>query len=175
MKRDVTGVVEALITGLSGEGKPYRLVRIQGEGYFDWDEHTSQAGVVEGDTVRLKVQPGPFPQIKSLAKIGNASEDQRTVGAAPPVKPVKTTSDPGEGRNDAAHAPPGKKGDTADSPELRLRALELAVGLLKGSSVAADQIGGEAIRVAGALLDWMGVGVARVPGGDSVAADQVKR
>jgi len=129
----VTGVVEAILDRTTAKGKPYRVVRIEGEGYFDWNGCASEAGVSAGDAVKMLVAPGRFPRIMSLEKTDAADDEQ--CGTS-------------EGCSDVAEG-------SVQPADLRVRALELAVELKKNSVVSLTQLKADVVEIAEALLSWL--------------------
>ena len=72
---EIEGTIQQILERKSAKGESYRVIRVAGEGYFDWTGVAEEVGVKEGDTVKLKVNGGEFPRIRSIEKSGNAEED----------------------------------------------------------------------------------------------------
>ncbi len=76
---DVEGVVDQVIDKKDRKGQTYKLVRIGGEGYFDWNGKVANASITEGDSVRLRATEEEFSKIQSIEK--NESKEPDTVTA----------------------------------------------------------------------------------------------
>jgi len=85
MAREVVGVVQDILDRATEKGQEYLVLRIEGEGYFDWKGLVAQKQVKVGDKVRLRVSDGQFPRIYDLEKIGDAEfkKAQAQAGTAP--------------------------------------------------------------------------------------------
>ena len=70
MAREVIGKVQDVLDKATDKGKRYVVVRIDGEGYFDWKGLVAGNQVKVGDNVRLRVSNDRWPRIYSLAKLG---------------------------------------------------------------------------------------------------------
>ena len=62
------GVVEQLLDKVSDKVGPYKLVRIAGNGYFDFNGKIAKSGIREGDSVSLKASVEQFPKIRNIQK-----------------------------------------------------------------------------------------------------------
>jgi len=72
MAREVVGVIQEILEKATEKGQEYLVLRIEGEGYFDWKGLVAQKQVKVGDKVRLRVSDGQFPRIYDLEKLGDA-------------------------------------------------------------------------------------------------------
>ena len=88
MAREVVGVVQDILDKATEKGQEYLVLRIEGEGYFDWKNLAAQNQVKAGDTVRLRVSDGRFPRVYELEKLGDAESKraQAQTGTAPPAR-----------------------------------------------------------------------------------------
>lgn len=70
----VEGVVEEILDKRSSGGKPYQLVRLEGEenGFFDWAKAAKKAGIKRGDVVSMEIEDGDYPRIESIRIGGGA-------------------------------------------------------------------------------------------------------
>jgi len=71
MAKEVQGQVQEILDKVTDKGQEYLVLRIEGEGYFDWKGLVAQQQVKTGDVVRLRVSDGRFPRIYDLEKIGD--------------------------------------------------------------------------------------------------------
>ena len=71
MTREVVGVVEEILEKSTGNGGNYLVLRINGEGYFDWRGLINENQVSVGDSVRLSVGTGKWPRVYDLEKLGD--------------------------------------------------------------------------------------------------------
>lgn len=83
MTRNIEGTIEEILDKQAANG-PYRLVRIDGEGYFDFDGMAANAKVKGGDTVRLRATEGQWPKIRKIHRIG---EPEPHAGRVPSDQP----------------------------------------------------------------------------------------
>jgi hypothetical protein len=91
MAKEVVGVVQDILDKATEKGQEYLLLRIEGEGYFDWKNLAAQNQVNPGDKVRLRVSDGRFPRVYDLEKLGDA-EFKTAQAQAPTVPPTRTGS-----------------------------------------------------------------------------------
>lgn len=91
MAREVVGVVQDILDKATGKGQEYLVLRIEGEGYFDWKGLVAQKQVKAGDKVRLRVSDGQFPRIYDLEKVPDA-EFKKAQAQAPTVPVARTGS-----------------------------------------------------------------------------------
>jgi hypothetical protein len=136
MRREVTGVVEQLLDRSTGKGKEYAVLRIGGEGYFDWSGLAAKNQVAEGDRVRLKVGEGRWPRVFDLEKL-------------PPEK-----KEPG---NAPAKAEPPVSARTQDREETitRLSCIRTAAVALSNADIPAEHIENRLVELAGKLEKWV--------------------
>ena len=69
MAREIVGVVQDILDKATEKGQEYLVLRVEGEGYFDWKGLVAQKQVKAGDKVRLRVSDGQFPRIYDLEKL----------------------------------------------------------------------------------------------------------
>lgn len=62
-------VVEEMLDRSSEKGEECVVVRIDGEGYFDWIDLAAEKQVAVGDQVTLRVSNGQWPRIYDLEKL----------------------------------------------------------------------------------------------------------
>ncbi len=88
MAREVVGVVQDILGKATEKGQEYLVLRIEGEGYFDWKGLAAQNQVKAGDKVRLRVSDGQFPRIYDLEKVGDAEfkKAQAQAGTLPSAR-----------------------------------------------------------------------------------------
>ena len=72
----VEGQVEQILEKTKDDGRAFHVVRINGEGYFDWDDLAEKLELEEGETVRLHVRPGRWPRIEKIERVSGESGDQ---------------------------------------------------------------------------------------------------
>lgn len=72
MAREIVGVVQDILDRATGKGQEYLVVRIGGEGFFDWKGLVAQHQVKVGDNVRLRVGEGQYPRVYDLEKLPEA-------------------------------------------------------------------------------------------------------
>jgi len=72
MAKEVVGVVQDILDKATEKGQEYVVLRIEGEGYFDWKGLAAQNHVKPEDKVRLRVGDGQYPRIYDLEKLGDA-------------------------------------------------------------------------------------------------------
>lgn len=72
----VKGVVENIITKTDQRGKEFNVVRVNGQGYFDWNGNVAKAQVKEGDTVEMNVGAGQYPRIYEIKKLQSSAPVQ---------------------------------------------------------------------------------------------------
>ena len=82
--KNISGTVDNVIEKQSAEGGRYHVLRIEGEGYFDWQGHASEAAVKEGDAVKLTVSDGEFPRIQKIECVENGNGSQAREDSTPP-------------------------------------------------------------------------------------------
>ncbi len=70
------------------KGQEHLVLRIEGEGYFDWKGLVAQEQVKAGDKERLRVSDGQYPRIYDLEKLGDAEfkKAQAQAGTAPSAR-----------------------------------------------------------------------------------------
>lgn len=69
MAREVVGVVRDILDTATDRGKEYVVLRIDKEGYFDWNGLTAKKHVKQGDGVCLRVGGGRWPGVYDLEKL----------------------------------------------------------------------------------------------------------
>ena len=91
MAREVVGVVQELLDKATEKGQEYVVLRMGGEGFFDWKGLVAQKQVKAGDGVRLRVGEGQYPRVYDLEKLPEA-EFKKAQAQAPTMPPVRTGS-----------------------------------------------------------------------------------
>jgi len=75
MTKHIEGQIERIIEKQAAQGGTFRVVRIDGDGYFDWNGHVAEAGVKEGDTVKLRVSDDQYPKVQGIEKLGDGGHE----------------------------------------------------------------------------------------------------
>ena len=88
MAREVVGVVQEILDKATEKGQEYLVLRIEGEGYFDWKGLVAQKQVKAGDKVRLRAGEGQYPRIYSVEKLGDAefNKARAEIGTVPSAR-----------------------------------------------------------------------------------------
>lgn len=89
MAKEVIGVVEQMLDRKTDKGEEYVVLRIEGEGYFDWIDLAAEKRVAVGDRVRLRVSDGQWPKTLELEKLPQKQAKGKTASAQgnTPVSP----------------------------------------------------------------------------------------
>ena len=83
MTREVVGVVQEMLDKSTDKGQEYVVIRVDGEGYFDWRGLAAENQVKTGDMVRLRVGSGKWPRVYDLEKLeGEAAQSAAAEAAA---------------------------------------------------------------------------------------------
>jgi len=75
MAKEIVGAVQEMLDKTSDKGEEYVVIRIDGEGYFDWKGFAAKSQVKPGDAVRLRVSDGKWPRVYGLEKIDDGDFD----------------------------------------------------------------------------------------------------
>jgi len=75
MVYEAKGIIETIEQRVSGTGKQYILVRVNGEGYFVWESDIVK-DVKEGDNVVITHRGGDYPKATSIRKIVNEPTEE---------------------------------------------------------------------------------------------------
>lgn len=132
----VEGEVEKILEGETRNGDGYLVVRICGQGYFDWHELSEKEGVHVGDCVRVDFEPGQWPRIQKIEKIS-------------------------EGENAGASGPGASALERAERREgriVRLSCLRTAAELLSQSDLGYEDKKAEVLVLAEEMAAWVKAG-----------------
>ncbi len=132
MTQEIEGTVESVLARQSAHGDIFKVVRVDGEGYFDWDGKVAKTGVKEGDEVKLRVSDGDFPRIRSIHRNGVAKPN---------------------GQNQPVHKPNGK-----DDQIVRMSCLRTAAQVLGDLDEPLEARREKVLAMADEMAKWVNNG-----------------